>query len=110
MTQFDLDITINLACGGGIFAHDCEATATIDYDDCGWSLAEIRFPNVVGGITNRDWLWPLFLQAVDEKADFVEAAIRNHEREAEEPDPDILREDRLERQFQSAANLLGIGI
>ncbi len=88
MAQFDLDITINLSCAGGIFAHDVEAKATIDYEVerygkrdytiTGWSLEDIRFPNVVGAITNRDWLWPLFLQAVDEQAAFVEAAIRNH--------------------------------
>lgn len=100
MTQFDLDITINLACSGGIFAHDCEATATIDYDDCGWSLAEIRFPNVAGGITNRDWLWPLFLQSIDEKSAFVEAAIRNHAEDAKGNKADAARDRKIERELE----------
>lgn len=106
MTQFDLDITINLSCAGGIFAHDVDATATIDYDITryrrdyiinGWSLEDIRFPNVVGAITNRDWLWPLFLQAVDEQREFVEAAIRNHADDG--PDPDAARDRMTEREL-----------
>lgn len=123
MAQFDLELTINLSCAGGIFAHDVEATATIDYEIeryrkrdyviTGWSLEDIRFPNVSGAVTNRDWLWPLFLQAVDEQREFVEAAIRNHAEDAYTLDPDRQREDRFERDlaeryFQPAANLLGV--
>lgn len=88
MPQLDLEITINLSTVGGIFAHDVEAIATIDYEVeryrkrdyviTGWSLEDIRFPNVSGAITRRDWLWPLFKQAVNAKSAFVEAAIRNH--------------------------------
>lgn len=91
MAQFDLDITINLSCAGGIFAHDVEATATIDYEVeryrkgdyviTGWSLEDIRFPNVVGAVTRTDWLFPLFKRAVQDQSAFVEAAIRNHAEE-----------------------------
>jgi hypothetical protein len=84
MSSFDLEITINLACAGGIFAHDVEGIATIDYEPDGdggfhgWSMTDIRFPNVVGDITKDHWLWPLFKDAVDVETAFVEAAIRNH--------------------------------
>ena len=88
MPQFDLNIPLNLACAGGIFAYDVEATATIDYEIeryrkrdytiIGWDLVDIRFPEVVGAITSKDWLWPLFKQAVSAQTAFVEAAIRNH--------------------------------
>ncbi len=88
MAQFDLDITINLSCAGGIFAHDVEAKATIDYEVerygkrnytiTGWSLEDIRFPNVVGAVKSKDWLWPMFQRAVQDQSAFVEAAIRNH--------------------------------
>ena len=88
MAQFDLEITINLSVVGGIFAHDVEAIATIDYEVeryrkrdyviTGWSLEDIRFPNVSGVTRNTDWLWPLFKQAVNAESAFVEAAIRNH--------------------------------
>lgn len=88
MPQFDMDITINLSCAGGIFAHDVEAKATIDYEIeryrkrdyviTGWSLEDIRFPNVSGAIERSDWLFPLFKRAVQDESAFVEAAIRNH--------------------------------
>jgi hypothetical protein len=92
MTQFDLDITLNLACAGGIFAYDVEAVATIDYEVeryrkrdyviTGWSLEDIRFPNVPGAVKSKDWLWPLFKEAVSAQPAFVEAAIRNHAEDA----------------------------
>lgn len=88
MPQFDLDITINLSCAGGIFAHDVEATATIDYEVeryrkgdyviTGWDLIDMRFPDVVGPVNRRDWEWPMFQRAVQDQSAFVEAAIRNH--------------------------------
>jgi hypothetical protein len=88
MAQFDLELSINLSVAGGIFAHDVDAIATIDYvveryrkrdyTITGWSLEDIRFPNVPSAVTSKDWLWPLFKQAVNAESAFVEAAIRNH--------------------------------
>lgn len=108
MAHFDIELSIDLSCAGGIFADDIAAIVTIHYEVehyrsggviktiiNGWDPIDIRFPGVPSAVTAKDYLWPMFHEAVDRQRAFIEAAIRN-------------REDAVDVARRLTAPLLGI--